>query len=268
MAGMEAVSKPAADPGGPLVCRVTSWYFRRMGILGGMLLLMGLYFVYDGKYGYPKANVIAERKDWFEKELLASYDKAKASGRLDQWLAEAREKGWPTGSEGEPPKWAAYAARNNWPEKPKKFTAKEIEEQFWWGGGTILGSLIVGVLLLLNRNKTLQGGDDHFVTPEGRRIAFAEVFRIDKRKWDNKGLAYAWYREGGSGPERKAVIDDLKFDGAGRILNRLLVSFSGELIEKVADESVETGGNQPAESTDGAGDLSPLGTGDGNEVKN
>lgn len=132
----------------------------------------------------------------------------------------------------------------------------------------MLGGLIVGVLLLLNRNKTLQGGEDHFITPEGRRVAFDEVFRIDKRKWDNKGLAYAWYREGGSGPERKAVIDDLKFDGAGRILDRLLASFSGELIEKVADEPAETGENQPSETTAGGGGPTALAAGDGNEVKN
>lgn len=96
MAGMEAVSKPAADPGGPLVCRVTAWYFRRMGILGGMLLLMGLYFLYDGKYGYPKANGIAERKEWFEKELLASYDTAKSAGRwISGWRKLAKMAGRP-----------------------------------------------------------------------------------------------------------------------------------------------------------------------------
>jgi hypothetical protein len=32
------------------------------------------------------------------------------------------------------------------------------------------------------------------------------------------------------------VIDDLKFDGAGKVLERLLAQFSGELIEKLPDE--------------------------------
>jgi hypothetical protein len=54
---------------------------------------------------------------------------------------------------------------------------------------------------------------DHWVTPEGVQIPYADVFRIDKRKWEHKGLAYAWYRTP-AGAEKRAVIDDLKFGGA------------------------------------------------------
>ncbi|MDB6120958.1 MAG: hypothetical protein JWO08_4739, partial [Verrucomicrobiaceae bacterium] len=58
----------------------------------------------------------------------------------------------------------------------------------------------------------------------------------DKRKWAVNGLAFVHYREGGEGSEKKVKIDDLMFDGAGRVLDRLLASFKGELIEKVLDE--------------------------------
>lgn len=224
---------------GEVTCRVTPWYFRRMGILGGMLLLMGLYFIYDGAIGYPKKNVRADKQLWFEKEFLPSYDEAKAEGRLGAWMEKAAAEGWPTGDNGEPPKWAAYAAERGWPEKNEKYTEKEITEQFWWGGGTILASIIVGILVLLNRNKVLQGGGDHFITPEGVTVRFADVFKVDTRKWDQKGLAYAWFKDGEGGAERKAVIDDLKFGGADVILSALLANFRGELIEKVAEEEDE-----------------------------
>ncbi len=223
----------------PLTGRVTTWYYRRMGILSGMLLLMGLYFLYDGQYGYPKANAIAEKKDWFDKEVLTSYDAAEAAGKAEQWTTEAKAKGWPVGNDGKAPRWASYAAQHGWPESPKKYTEKEVEEQFWWGGGTLLVSLIVGSLILLNRNKTLQIGAESWVTPQGQTVRFADVHRVDKRKWDVKGLAYAWYKENGQGSEKKAVIDDLKFSHAHVLLERLLANFRGELIEKVKDDTEE-----------------------------
>lgn len=246
----------ATAPQDTIVCRVTPWYYRRMGLLGGMLLIMGLYFLYDGKFGYPKANAIAAQRDWFEKELLPGFDAAKAQGTLDAWIEQAKAKGWPTGRNGEPPRWVAYAAQHGWPEKPEKYTDREITEQFYWGGGTLLVALIVGILVLISRNKVLRCAADHWVTPEGSKIQFADVFRVDKRKWDNKGLAYAWYREGGQGPERKAVIDDLKFNGAAQVLDRLLAVFKGELIEKVAESGEGPGEDAP---TPGEKPLPPQG---------
>lgn len=253
---MEPSNQPRnAAQGEPaeIICRVTPWYFRRMAILGGMLFLMGCYFIYDGAVGYPKKNERAEVQQWFEKELLGGYDEAKAAGRLSQWMKEAEAKGWPAGENGEPPKWAAYAAERGWPEKNEKYTDKEIEEQFWWGGGTLIGALVVGVLVLLNRNKVLVGRAGAFVTPEGAEVKHGDVFKVDTRKWAQKGLAYAWYRPGGEGAVKKAVIDDLKFGGAEGILTALLANFSGELIEKVEDEEEDDADeDESAEAKDSA----------------
>ena len=225
---------PSAEPAASddlIVCRVTPWYYRRMGLAAAMCLVFALLFFYDWKVGYPKANGHADKRDWFEKELLPSYDAAKAEGRLDAWLAEARAQGWPTGKNGEPPKWLLYAAENGWPEKPKRHTQKEVDEQLWWGLGTGAVSLALLLVLAFNHRKTLQGTRDHLITPEGETVLFADVFRIDKRPWDQKGLAYVWHRTR-NGKERRTPIDDLKFDGAHRILDQLLAVFRGELIEK------------------------------------
>ena len=56
---------PAKDPE-IIICRVTPWFYRRMGILAAMLLFMGAYFLYDGKIGYRKDNAIAEEKVMFD----------------------------------------------------------------------------------------------------------------------------------------------------------------------------------------------------------
>lgn len=203
-----------------------------MGMLAGLLLVFGLVFLYDGFRGYPKSVEIAKRKEWFTSEYLPSFDRAKSGGRLELWIAESKAKGLPTGIDGEPPRWVSFAAQNGWDENPKLYSDREIAEQFWFGYGCIAGALVVGIIILLNRGKVLRGEADHWVTPEGVKIAYADVFRVDKRKWEHKGLAYAWHRSVNA-TARRAVIDDLKFGGADRILERLLSRFSGELIEKV-----------------------------------
>jgi len=239
-------STPAATSG-PIVCRVTPWYFRRMGMMTAMLIAMGLYFLYDGKYGYPETNKIADQKDWFEQTLLKGYDEAKAANRLEEWVKETEAKGLPAGKNGEPPRWVSYAAERGWPEKPHRYTEREITAQFWWGGATILVGLGVGVAMLLNRTKVLRAEADHLITPEGVSIPFAQVFKVDTRKWDNKGLAYLWHRSDSSASPQKAVIDDLKYDGAVRILERLMVHFKGELIEKQPEIEDDTAKKNPSD---------------------
>ena len=230
---------------GIIECRVTPWYFRRMGMLAAMLVIFAALFLYDGKWGYPAKNKKAEVKDHFEEEVLKGYDKAKSSNTLDAWRAEMKAKNWPVDVNGEPPKWLGYAAEHGMDEKPKKYSDREIEEQFWWGGGMLVVALVVGVLVIMNKGKVLRGYEDRFVTPDGTEVRFAEVFKIDKRKWATKGLATVHYKPGGQGAEKRAVIDCLKFDekGAEAVLQRLLSAFSGELIEKI-EEPDEASENQ------------------------
>lgn len=233
---MESPSAPPATAEPEIiVCRVARWYYRRMLILAGMLLAMGLYFLYDGQFGYPKDNAIAAKKAWFDNEVLASFDAARATGRLDAWIAEARAKGWPTGNDSQPPRWVSWAAEQGLPEEPHHWTEAEIAQQFWLGGATVVAALIVGVIILRNRRKTVRAGADHWITAEGRTVRFADVFRLDLRKWPHKGLGYAWYRETAEGPERRAILDDLKFTNMQLVLDRLRSQFKGEIIEKIED---------------------------------
>ncbi|MDZ4289855.1 MAG: hypothetical protein U0984_17960 [Prosthecobacter sp.] len=237
---MESPSAPPATAEPEIIlCRVTRWYYRRMIFLAAMLLAMGLYFVYDGKIGYPKDNAIAAKKDWFDNEVLKSFDAARAGGRLDAWVADARAKGWPTGSDSQAPRWVSWAAEHNFPEDPHRWSDAEITQQYWLGGAAILAALIVGGLILLNRRKTVRGGPDHWITPEGKTVRFADVFRLDLRKWPHKGIGYAWYRETADGPERRAILDDLKFTNMQLVLDRLRSQFKGELIEKIDDPQDE-----------------------------
>lgn len=225
----------------PIICRVTRWYYRRMGMLAGLCIIFGGAFLYDGIWGYPKAVAIAKKQEWFMKEFLPSFEEAKKNGSMEQWIESAKANGLPTGVDGDSPRWKSYAAQNGWDEEPKHYSDQEIAGQFYFAYGCFAGALIAGFLMLANSSKVLRGEADHWVTPEGVEIRYADVFRVDKRKWEHKGLAYAWYRTQG-GAARRAVLDDLKYGAADQVLERLLSRFSGELIEKVSDSG---GGESP-----------------------
>lgn len=226
---------------GPIICPLARWYYRRMGILALMFTAFSALFLYDWKWGYPKENSIADQKVWFEESVMKEYDAAKAVGdeSLRKWSEEAVKKGWMTDANSAP-RWDAYAATRNLPTKPERKSQDAIDQQLHFGVGLLVGVLGCGVMLLINRNKTLTGSADHMVMPDGSTVRYADVFKIDKRKWDNKALAYAYYKSGADGKVRKAVIDDLKFDGAGKVFDLLMASFSGELIEKQPDHEEGT----------------------------
>jgi hypothetical protein len=234
-----SASPPITDR---IECVITPWYLKRIAILSAMFALMGTWFYKDGAYTWPEENSMAAAREAYSKDVLDSYDAAVKDGSLAAWTEAAKARDVKFTADGLPTPWAGIAAANGWPEKPKSRTPTEINQQFWWSGA--MGILLLGTLVhwLLNRNKKLIGEADHLITPEGQRVNHADAYRIDKRNWDVKALAYVHYKPGGQGSSKKAVIDDLKYHEAGRVLDQLLANFHGEIIEKAAevdDDSAE-----------------------------
>lgn len=192
-----------------IICPTTPWYKKRRLLMVAMLLGFSAYFFYDWKIGYPKEQAKYEIYWPVYQEMVGSKKDPQQQDNKG-WLAKAKENGWP-----ESPK------EKDWNYK--------LKEQFIWGVGTgIIGLVLLGAYLR-NKSRVLKADADSLTTPEGVRIPFASVTRIDKRKWDNKALAYLWWQD--QGTTKKAVIDDLVFDGAGRVLDRLMGQFHGELID-------------------------------------
>jgi hypothetical protein len=169
-----------------------------------MLLGFSLYFCYDWKIGYPKQKLEYDAYWPVYQKLVVEEKDDKA------WLTKAKDNGWP-----ESPK------EKDWNYK--------LKEQLIWAIGT--GAAGIGMLLayLRNKDRFLMADAGSLTTPEGARIPFTSVRRIDKRKWDNKGLAYLSYQDGDA--MKKAVIDDFIYQGAGKVLDRLMEQFQGELID-------------------------------------
>ncbi|MDG2125521.1 MAG: hypothetical protein P8J87_17590 [Verrucomicrobiales bacterium] len=252
----EDPAKPAVegdDSHGEIVCFTTRWYFNRMGLMFLMVAGFSGWFLYDGLVKYPKEIELYALYQSYD-EPSKAYQELEASGSLQEWPAQAKENGW---SEGKPEDWADYAEANGLAEEPDERVAGDEKEQHFFAGLTGLIAVVILVMFLLNRSKQLRADAVSLTTPKGVTVRFADVFRVDKRKWRYKGLAYLFYK-GEDGSESKAVIDDLKFGGADKVLERLMETFEGELIDRMDDDDDgpdagggEAGGEAGGEVKDG-----------------
>jgi hypothetical protein len=138
--------------------------------------------------------------------------------------------------------WAIFgpaSGRKGWKGKDPHYHSKsEIGGQFAFAGGLWVISALTLIWAAINSRRVLRSESDAFITETGSRVPFTQVFRVDKRKWDNKGLAYAHFRTE-SGAEKRAIIDDLKYIGADQVLERILDNFEGELVERVSTDDSE-----------------------------
>jgi len=205
-----------------IVCRSTFWYhWRRIAM---MVLVFGFcgWFVYDWQVGYPrKREAVVEwmklresmGKDAPEKDVDAAYAKLAAEKGLNE---EVEKK---------------HLDLNHWNWQIN------VEQP---ASAAIAG--ILGLVMLYFFIRTVRGrltaDADSFTTPAGQRVPFASAFRIDRRKWDHKGLAYVYYKDAG-GAEKRAVIDDLVYGGAVQVLDRLQANFKGEIIDLAKEEPAE-----------------------------
>ena len=219
------------DDGAPIVCTTTPWYSKRMGLMTLMIFAFGCWFLYDALVGYPKKVEVYKEHEAIV-ELEEKYAELKEQGNLEAYAEFAAERG--AGPE-EPPTWRSIAAERDVPLDLKETNEGDITEQKYWAGGAFLVASIVAGFFLINRSKKISADANSFTTPGGTTIPFDSVFRIDKRKWKYKGLAYAHYTDS-AGKKQKAALDDLKYGGTDKILDRLLANFSGELIDRVEDE--------------------------------
>lgn len=155
-----------------------------------------------------------------------------------------------------PRDWALYAAANDLPSKEPHFHGKtDIGEQYFFGGLCAASGLFVLVLMLLNRNRSITADALAYYPKPSVKIPYSHIFKVDTRKWRRKGLAYAFHRSG-EGEEKKAIIDDLKFVGAQKILDRILKNLKegSEVIEEEADEEDNEGEIAVTKTTEEVGE--------------
>ncbi len=186
------MSSPATAP---IVCHTTPWYTRRAGIIIFMFTAFCGWFFYDGKFAYPA------KKEIYEK-YVSMKDK-------------------------DPAGWKALAIQKLYPAQPEEMDDAKIRTQLQFSVLTGVAALSMLARFLYKRRQVLTADGTSFTAPSGEQVPFSKIFRLDRTKWQDKGLATVFYRDE-AGQERKTVIDDFMYGGADQVLDRVRANFEGE----------------------------------------
>lgn len=170
-------------------------YLMRMGLVGLACVGMTLYCIYDGTVAYPAQRERAVAYQEFEKE----HPDVGQKDLFDLWKEEAAKQGWEPGIAGK--QITPYG-------EPKK--AVDINGQFVMAAVTGLIGLFFVSKLLMNCRRWIEADENGLRSSEKRETKFDQVTALDKKKWQNKGIAYVLYEA--DGRKGKIVLDDCNYD--------------------------------------------------------
>ncbi len=113
--------------------------------------------------------------------------------------------------------WEKYAAEKGYAKKfPKERTEAGIQEQRTIGWVMVGGSLLFLAWIAWNHTLRVTAEGEVVTGTNGKQVNLDSILKIDRKKWDNKGIAVAIYEEGGK--ERRLILDDHKFEGCEAIM--------------------------------------------------
>jgi len=197
---------------------LTKEWKQRWLILTGFVFAGALWFYYDGFIGYPKSAERYRDYQQLTEELISS---GKAVDKRDQIVVE---------------RWRDFATENGWDRKiPKNKTEKDFSNQKKYGSVLV----IIGIALLAWYRKSTRlivKFDGVTITgTDGSQVKASEITRLDKRKWENKGIIYAYYQD--EEKEKKMTLDAYKFDGVEKIVEILDKQLNPSMVSDPATET-------------------------------
>ena len=154
--------------------------------------------LYDGLVAYPRQLEIARAYEGLQREDPTGLTLEK------RWRELTESRGWSD-------------------ETPRK--AEEIEhgisQQWMMAAIAFLIGFPVLLIYFRSRGSWVESTENGLRTSWGQAVDFGQVTRLDKTRWQKKGIARAVYSDGGR--QRTFVFDDFKFEREpiGKILERL-----------------------------------------------
>lgn len=108
--------------------------------------------------------------------------------------------------------WAHYAAENNLNQSVSEYfkPLKDIKGQFNWAIGSLALALLTLFFLIRTLLRSMSVSSEAYSAPNGSLVPFASIYKIDKRKWSNKGIAFLYYKTEAN-TEKKAKIDGMVY---------------------------------------------------------
>ena len=165
----------------PIEARITSIWKKQKGFAALFFAVIGLWFLFDAKTGFPQSN-----------ERWVAHEKFKTEERLSEWPGFAKEKGW-----------------NETP--PHKFYKKaDIMAQYVVAVLLFVASIIMFLYWLSQIKRIFQLETEAVILPGGISVPFSSITRINLKRWRSKGLATVYYSI--NGRQGKFILDDYKFE--------------------------------------------------------
>ncbi len=189
--------------------RITKVWKKRMILLIAFVFAAGMWFYYDGFIGWPAEAKRYTIYQQFVDDLVAG----KIPGKQPLTRAEADAPHNKALEEA----WREHARANGLGTSiPSDRTEADFQQQKWIGSGAVGVSLLMVGWYFLSCARVLRADDDYIISPEGKKTRIDSIVRVNKKKWDNKGIAILEYDDGGK--TGKVVLDDYKYGGAEEIL--------------------------------------------------
>ncbi len=140
--------------------------------------------------------------------------------------------------------WAKVTKENGWdPTKPDtvEIINGKIKFQYFIAAVCLIGGGYFSWLYYRTLTSWIEANPSELKTSWGKELRFDQILRIDKRKWENKGLAkIVFKKQADDEMERTFVLDDLKYDR--RNTDKIL-----ELIEdSLQDDQIVNGQRESA----------------------
>jgi|GEM_PF-4030340 len=135
--------------------------------------------------------------------------------------------------------WKEFSSEIGIGEKPASSfkEKKKVNEQLYFGIGMITLSFLTSLFALRMKRRFMAVDDEAYYAPGSKKILYSDIFKIDKRKWDNKGLATLYYKDGSA--EKKVRFDGMVYGGldkkdgepAEKVFQVIMNNFKGEVVD-------------------------------------
>lgn len=170
-----------------------------MVILFLMLMGSGIWFLSDGYIRWPaEAERHAVYKDMAEKMIADG----KAKDLKDPAVKLA---------------WEELAPQREWPlTVPKPRTPGDLAGQRWPGWIFFISATLFAGWVAWSHTLSVRAEGDWVTGAGGERVHLDSIVEMDRRKWADKGIAYALYET--EGKVRRLTLDDHKFIGCEAII--------------------------------------------------
>jgi len=175
---------------------MSSRWALRMSLVAGVFSAYALWCLYDALIGYPRFN-----------QRAAEHNRLVAAGCVDDWPVQAAEKGWnPHFREEDRRPDGSVVPKSSW----------DMGTQYVMLAGTLGVAAIALLRVLRARGRSLQAGEDGFLTVEGELVPYADITAIDLALWQRKSIARVSFHR--QGRLCRTAIDDWIYTGGDAVL--------------------------------------------------